>query len=208
MIFKSKVEKHLERLSTDLMTIRSNIYRIDEEIEAIMKYSYQYNVKILGIPQHDKRESATESAEICLNMFNKTGVKSVSISDIDIAHRIPNRRPSNFSPAIVCKFTRRLAKETVMKYKKEASKISITDITGHKQNAGPERNSYIRIFDHLTPRTQEILREAKKFQKENDFKYCWTKNSEVYLKKEDDSKTVKVTNIDDLERLKYEDYDE
>lgn len=199
--FKPAMEKDLKKLSTQLQEISMRVYVIDEAIEDIYKYSYQYNVKIFGIPQRNRRESALESADICLKLFSKIGVNSISLSDIDIAHRVPNRRPSNFPPAIVCKFTRRLAKEQVMGHKKEASKIDVNDVIGHGFGSSPQENTRVKIFDHLTPRAQEILRKAKQFQKDNDYKYCWTTNSVIYLKEDDDSRAVKITSMDILDTL-------
>ena len=191
------MEKELKRLSTKLEGIGQKVYAIDKAIEDMYMYSYQYNVKIFGIPQRGPRESATESADICLNLFNKLGATSISLSDIDIAHRIPNRRPSSFPPAIICKFTRRLAKEQVMNRKKEAARVNVFDITG----ASSQIRTRIQILDHLTPRSQEIFKKAKEFQNNNEYKYCWTKNSVIYLKKDNESATIRVTGTDVLDNL-------
>ena len=31
------------------------------------------------------------------------------------------------------------------------------------------------IYDHLIPRLQDLLYEAKRFETANNYKYCWTK---------------------------------
>lgn len=166
-----------------------------------MKYSYQYTIKILGLPQRNPRESALESAKICLNLFHKLGANSVTLSDIDIAHRIANRRPSNFPPAIVCKFTRRLAKEEVMNCKREASKVDAFELVGQDLDYPGQIKPKVMIFDHLTPRTQQLLRDSKEFQQSNNYKYCWTKNSTVYLREDDGSTAIKITGPEVLQRL-------
>ena len=58
------------------------------------------------------------------------------------------------------------------------------------------------VFDHLTPKTQVLFNEAKKFQKEYSYKFCWTKNSNVLLKESEFTNLVRVTNRDVLENLK------
>ena len=129
-VLQLSMGNNLKRMSTKLEGISIRVNAIDEAIEEMLKYSYQYNVKIFGIPQRGPRESATEAADICLSLFNKMGATMISPSDIDIAHRIPNRTPSSYPPAIVCKFTRRLAKEQVMNRKKEAARINVSEIIG------------------------------------------------------------------------------
>ena len=61
--------------------------------------------------------------------------------------------------------------------------------------------SHINLFDHLTPRMQELLFESKKFKDENNYKYCWVKNRYVYLRKTDTSTAVKLSSLEDLQGL-------
>ena len=71
----------------------------------------------------------------------------MSILDIDTAHRVPNRSDRGPKP-IICKFVRRLAKERVMEYLKDANHVDPSAI------GLPEQASVaaVRIFDHLTPK--------------------------------------------------------
>ena len=104
--------------------IDQKVEELDEAIESIMRYSYQYNLKLVGIPQVSSRsETAKERVSICLKVFSEMGV-SISSNDIDIAHTTPNKYQSNPAP-IVCKFTRRIAKETVLSKRKEAHNIEL-----------------------------------------------------------------------------------
>ena len=59
--------------------------------------------------------------------------------------------------------------------------------------------SHINLFDHLTPRMQELLFESKKFKDQNNYKYCWAKNGFVYLRKTDTSTAVKLSSLEDLQ---------
>ena len=88
----------------DLLTKKVDI--MTKEIDKATAYSYQYNIKIVGVPQIDRTESADDTTEMCIQMFSKLGVY-VKEEDIDIAHRVPARshdrqRQSNLP--IVCKF--------------------------------------------------------------------------------------------------------
>ena len=38
--------------------------------------------------------------------------------------------------------------------------------------------SAVRIFDHLTPRMQKVLLEAKRFKEQFHYQYCWSKGSQ------------------------------
>ena len=56
----------------------------------------------------------------------------------------------------------------------------------------------VRVFEHLTPRLQEVLYEANKFKTQYHYKYCWAKNGTVYLRKSDDSRATRIKDVSDL----------
>ena len=51
---------------------------------------------------------------------------------------------------------------------------------------------YAGIYDHLTPKRQQLLVAAKKFKSDNNFSYCWTKNSTIYLRKTKEARAIKI----------------
>ena len=57
------------------------------------RWGYQYNLKIVGVPLISERESARDTAELCVKLFTGLGV-DISLSEIDIAHRVPQRDTS------------------------------------------------------------------------------------------------------------------
>jgi len=112
-----------------------------------MAYSYQYNLKIIGLPQANPKETAEETIELCLKLFKELGASKVNEQDIDIAHRLQIRESSK--PAvIVCKFTCRIAKEAVMCKRKSLNEINLQNVvssTGSLDNASLE-TLRIRFF--------------------------------------------------------------
>ena len=99
----------------------------------MLYYSYQYNLKIVGVPLISESESAQDTAELCVKLFSGLGV-DVSISEIDIAHRVPqrdtstgngNRRQPN---PIICKFTRSMTRDTVLASRGNASRLTTEDL--------------------------------------------------------------------------------
>ena len=52
--------------------------------------------------------------------------------------------------------------------------------------------SSARLFDHLTPKMQNLYSEAKKFKASHGYEYCWAKNWCVYLRKDGDSRALKI----------------
>ena len=65
--------------------------------------------------------------------------------DIDTAHRVPSRNNNGQPKPIVCRFVRRLAKESIMNHRKDACKLNLASV-GLPEDASL---SAVRIFDPL-----------------------------------------------------------
>ena len=108
----------------------------------------------------------------------------INNQDIDIAHRVPTKQATAGPRPVICKFTRRIVKEEVINLRKEVCKGSAAAIGLSAEFS--LRN--VNIFYHLTPQTQKLLADAKKFQTRNGFRFCWSKNFVVYLRRSEDSR--------------------
>ena len=54
------------------------------------EYSYQFRVKIIGLPEINSNETAPETSSFCVKLFQEMGAE-VSIFDTDIVHRVSTR---------------------------------------------------------------------------------------------------------------------
>ena len=109
----------------------------------------------------------------------------VSTLDIDIARRVSTRNESEGPKPVVCKFGR-------MEVRQRASQVNPTSIGLSAEN----ELGGARIFDHLTPKKQNVLFEAKKFKERNHYQFCWAKNSTIYLRKDESSRVIKISDTD------------
>ena len=194
--FQKEAKMELKQISVELAKLRTKVDAIGKAIDDICEYSYKFNVKVVGLPEVDVRESAQQTSSLCVSLFRALGA-DVSIGDLDTAHRVPMRQASGGPRPVICKFVRRLARDQVMARRREARNINPASLN-FDENADLSK---LGIFDHLTPKTKEIFYEAKKFKTRNQYQYCWTKNSSVYLRKNAESRAIKVTDINALVQL-------
>ena len=134
-------------------------------IDEMQAYSYQYNIKIFGLPTFAERENKESTAKLCLQLFQSMGVNDVSMQDIAIAHRVPECKASCRPNPIICKFVRRQVKERVMAARKEVSKVA-PSLLGYGDDVSL---SHLGIYDHLSLLNQALLTEAKKVQQAKVF---------------------------------------
>ena len=120
---------------------------LSDAIDDIQKYSYQYNVKLLCVPEYNERETAATSTELCIRLFNGMGVE-VKTHNMDIVHRVPHRNAFATGPKpIICKFVRRVVKDEVIRQLKEASKVK-SEALGLSSDVSL---SNVLVMEHLTP---------------------------------------------------------
>ena len=197
ILFRNNTIKELKQINQKINVISKKCEDIANAVEQIEDHSYQYNIKIIGMPQQNLHESAEETASMCLKLFIAMGA-DVSISDVDIAHRVPSRNQSNRSNAIICKFVRRIAKEKVLAVRKQTSNVQPEQL----QLPMATKLDNLQIYQHLTPRLQELLFEANKYKRENHFKFCWVKNKIVCLRKTENDQIIKLAKLQDLAVLR------
>lgn len=77
---KKKIKAKLKDITSQVEPVPNT-----KAIDDATTYSFQYNLKIVGVPQKNERETAEETTMLCLKIFSKIGV-NVSENDIDIAH--------------------------------------------------------------------------------------------------------------------------
>ena len=133
----------LKALSRGLNELSVEATRVGNAIDEVEEYSYQFNVKIIGLPEK-RSETAAETSALCVKLFQEMGAE-VFLSDIDIAHRVPSRQQNGAPKPIICKFVRRLAKASVMETRQSASQVNPSN-GGLSANGVHDR---VRIFDHL-----------------------------------------------------------
>lgn len=197
--FRQHAQREIQRLNSRLLEIKSKVDMVGKAIEDLQDYSYQFNIKIIGVPETGSPESAKNTSDLCVALFNRMGAQ-VSLQDIDIAHRVQTHQQNGGPKPIICKFVRRLAKYEVMARRQDACKVDPVTV-GFSDSVSLAN---VRIFDHLTPNQQQILYEAKKFKDRHKFQYCWAKNSNIYLRMTSESRPIKITKIGDLQRLEEE----
>ena len=101
----------LKQLWSRLNLLSSRVEKIGDSIEQLQRYSFQYNIKIIGLPESETQESASQTTSLCINLFKAAGIE-ISNQDIDIAHRIPTRiatsgpRPIGGQPLIQSNVTK------------------------------------------------------------------------------------------------------
>ena len=127
---------------------------IANAIDEFQEYSFQYNVKIVGVPEVCSDEAASTTSKLCVKLFKEMG-ENISIQDIDTAHRVPQRNNAGNPKPIVCRFVRRLVKESLMSHRNE-----ISDVTPAAVGL-PEGSSFSSATIHIAALSILLLKGSR-----------------------------------------------
>ena len=175
--------KNLEKLVTDLQTKTNNNSTANNDLE---QYGRRDMVDICGIPRHANEDTD----QIVLNIAAELDV-TVKKSDIAISHRT---KPTPEAPIIV-KFVSRRVRNSFF-YKRNILKEKTLNYFGFQGNTGK-----LYINESLTALNGELLKNTRKQLKGKNFKYIWTKNGTIFVRKDDTSEKTIIRSIKDLAKL-------
>lgn len=80
--------KEFDNLSCKFEVIFIRVDSLDVVIDDLLKYSFQYNVKIIGFFEQEEYEFFEIIMQLCLKFFYVIGVERVMKNDIDIVYRV------------------------------------------------------------------------------------------------------------------------
>ena len=66
---EASLSKALDNFSLRLDLLTAKVDRNDKAIDEMLYYSYQYNLKIVGVPLLSEKESTQDTAELCAKLF-------------------------------------------------------------------------------------------------------------------------------------------
>ncbi|RZF37580.1 hypothetical protein LSTR_LSTR016142, partial [Laodelphax striatellus] len=72
--------------------------------------------------------------------------------------------------------------------------------TSHINKNLPDAPVYIN--ENLSPYYRNLLKETKSFAKENNFMFTWVRNGKIYVRKNENSRAIRIMNMCELENFK------
>ena len=147
------------------------------------QYSRKNNLRIFGIADTDKKESANESEKLVLKLFKeKLGIHWLTQKDIEIAHRT-GRYSEHSNRAIIVQLVSRKAKTEIILNRKKLKGTKIT------------------IAEDLT------IENVRRLKAVNDLDVCaqaWVFGGKIFAKNANEKK-IEVRSTDDITENIFED---
>lgn len=200
----AEIRKIMDKINDDLNdkenkinNIESNVINLKQENEElkeklnILDQSVRMNcLEITGIPECGKGENVFVTAQIVCSCI---GFK-LENSMIDSCYRRrENVNKLNQAKTIIIKFLKNSDKQELMKCRKVKRDFSTKYFKDTSLAQYVKNHEIIYINDFLTIQNKILLHKAKQFKKENNYKFVWTKNGLIFMRKEESSRIINVT---------------
>lgn len=173
-----------EDLRKENTKIKDELRVIKTEIADLQQYSRRNNLEISNLPETENEKIS----DVLNSVFN---CLEIDVMDkVSIAHRVPTANKAKPKPIIV-QFTNRDSKNLCLKAAK-SKKITASQIDGKHKD--------LPIFfnEHLIPSLKEVFYHCRKFKTENNFKFAWVKDGKIFIRKNENSRVIRIANTADL----------
>lgn len=195
------LEKAMNFISTvhDEMCIRLNnieqktkvqdevISALKNEVEHLQRESRKSVLEIRNVPVEPNENKTTLGTAVIA--LCKTIKSDVSASEIKGIYRIPGKRDA-VKPLIV-ELTTKESKLSILTAAKNYNK-SNKSVKLNASHMGLKQTTPIYVSDHLTPLANRLFFLARDLVKSQLFKYCWTTNGKIFVKKNDEASAVLI----------------
>ena len=161
------------------------------KIDGLEQHGRRLNLEFEGIPEQ-KEESVTS---IVLAIATKLNLDA-NFSVLSIAHRLPPKRHkqsdgSTLPPTIILRNSLTSASETQC-IREEAKNM--------KEFLVPEMTKLF-VNENLTHYRKKLFWSIKRAAKANNYKYFWTANSKIFVKRDDNAPVIAIRHESDVDNL-------
>lgn len=184
-------EKLFDSLKQENTDLQVKVKGLEQQLDEADQYSRVNCLEINGIPETNQ-ENITE---IVKTIGTTLGVE-VAAEDIDACHRLGPKTDGR-RRGIIVKFVRRQMKEELLRKRKVKRNLNTSDIG---MASGPADVVYMN--ESLSPARRKVLNAARLLRREQNFTFVWVKNGKIFLRKEEGSKAIMVTTMDQVSGLK------
>lgn len=184
-------------LHNETQDLKKEVRDLAKRLEIAEQHNRACNLEFQCIPEYRGENLVTTVLQI-----GKKISCNVKEEDIQLCTRVAKVNQESSRPrAVIVKFSTPRTRDSFLaqtiKFNKSNSSEKLH--TGHLGIAGDKRPIY--ITEHLSPPNKAIHAAARKAAKEKGFKFVWTKQGKVFMRKTETSEFIYVKNIDMLSEL-------
>lgn len=194
--------KSLRTLTTTLQAengrLSGDVKELNFKVQQMEQYSRECNIELQCLPEH-KNENLLNT------VMQLATVVSCPLEERDVQQctRVAKKDPTSTRPkSTIVKFSSPRLRDSLLaavikfnKKKEDVDKLN-TALLGYGGEKSP-----VYVTEHLSPYNRSLHAEARKVKKEKGFKYLWTRNGRVLMRKDESAPSTWIKDMDTLQKL-------
>ena len=146
------------------------------------------NVEIVGLPKPTLMESDTS---VTVGFLNDHVDLDLSADEIEALHEVPSKRKDG-KRLVIVHFKSRYRRDNILSACKEKLR---------NFNKNLEEPKRVYVNEHLSPTNKMLFALATKKKHELSYKFVWSKNGTVFMRKDTNTETIRITSVEDIEQV-------
>lgn len=193
-----EISRKVESLDQAVLEKQSQIEYLEDKLEDLQRNARSSTLEIRNVPS-TTNETKEVLSNYIIEMSGKVGV-NVAVKDIKDVFRIPGKADSN--KPIIAELTTTLLKNRVLKAVKTFNIANRTSKLNAFHLGLRGHSSPVFVVEHLTSRANRLHYLARELLRAGQFKYCWTSNGKVFVRKTDGSPIILIKTEKQVASLK------
>ena len=177
-------------------TLWSELTSVKDQLDDLEQYIRLECLEIRGIPV-----TSLENTDVIVQSVSQLIDFDIDSSDISVSHRLPTPKPNKTKnnraadpPGIIIKFTNRKIRDKLYHARTKLKDFDTSDL-------GSESTDKIFIQESLTAKRRKLFKQCLDFRKKLKYRFIWTYYGSIYLRKNEGSPAIKITSLQDLDRV-------
>lgn len=192
-------KRKIEKLETQAQEDKKYITILEDKIEDLQKGMRKTSFEIKNVPRKDN-----ETKEDLLDMvtcLSKNISCEINRSEIRDIYRVRSRKEEQRNTPIIIETMSTITKNNFLKMSKSFNIKNKTKICAKHLGLRNEVDTPVFISENLTAKSSRLYFLGRELTKSKLYKYCWTSYGKVYVRKDDNSRVILISNEAQIQKL-------
>lgn len=185
-----KIQEENVKLRKENAELRGTVNHLEVRVRNLEQHSRKQNIEINGLP-----ETRNEDVNLILNDVAKAIGVEMKAEKVVAAHRVPSFNKKRISPIIVRFSTYEERNAWIAGFKE------VRPLTADRVNSSFNSSAKVFINEHLSPENKLLLNKAKEVAKSKGYKYVWSRDGKIFVRRESGEGYRKIELSSDLDKL-------
>ena len=191
--------KKICKLENKALEDKKHIASLENKIEDLQMGGRKSNFVVKNVPRksHETKEDLLDMI-MCLSQNLSCSINKYDIKDI---YRVRGKNPEQQNSPIIVETASTILKSEILRMGKVYNLKNHTKLCCKHLGFKSQEDTLIFLSEHLTPKGSRLHFLARDLTKSGAYKFCWTAYGKVYVKKDEQAKSIVISSEEQIHQL-------